>query len=162
MPRTLATTAAIVAAGAALMLPATDAAAAAQTADAAGITFDLGPSPIGLPADCSFSNGDANFVYLDGNAVGHDTSNNNGDWGGETIEGTASFMEGDVALYEGHLTIWGGGGNNAKAQTEGGLTLTFTGTGPGGRLTIHVSQHSTTNAGGRSTANQLVVQIGCG
>jgi hypothetical protein len=94
-----------------------------QTGSVAGLTFDLGPSPVGLPASCPFANDDANFVFLSGNGVMHGSSNKNGDWGGETATGTAQFYENDgennVLIDTGHLTIWGGGGNNAKGQSVG-------------------------------------------
>src|SRR5437899_4559096 len=136
--RTRRTAIALIGAGA-LLIPAGPAfAAAAEHASAAGMTIDLGPSPVGLPPNCPFANGDANFVFLGGSAVQHDTQNANGDWFGFTVEGTAVFYEGTDALYQGHLTIWGGGGNNAKAQSEIGRTLTFNGTGAGGRLAIHI------------------------
>ncbi|MCU1494244.1 MAG: hypothetical protein JWO62_2008 [Acidimicrobiaceae bacterium] len=146
---------------AAVLLPASAAFASAQHSSAAGLTFDIGPSPAGLPSNCPFGNGDANFVFLNGNTVSHDTTNANGDWGGDTAEGTAVFYEGTVALYQGHLTIWNGGGNNAKAQSESGLTLDFSGTGAGGRLTIHANAHGTTNAAGTPTSNVLNVNISC-
>jgi hypothetical protein len=144
-----------------LLLPASAALAAAQHGSAAGMTIDLGPSPTGLPANCPFANGDANLTYLSGNAVQHGTSNNNGDWGGETSEGTAVFSEGSEPLYQGHLTEWDGGGNNAKAQTEFGETLTFHGTGDGGTLDLQVTFHGTTNASGTPTANVQNVSITC-
>jgi hypothetical protein len=151
-----------VVATAALVLPATPAfASAAEHQPAAGLTFDLGPAPSGLPANCPFQNGDANFAFLSGTAIQHDTQNANGDWGGFTAQGTAVFYEGTDALYQGHLTIWGGGGNNAKAQTEGGLTLSFNGVGVGGSLSVHITQHATTNASGTPTSNVLDVNITC-
>lgn len=128
----------------------------------AGMTFDLGPSPVGLPPSCQFANGDANFVFVSGNGVFHDTANSNGDWGGETMEGTAVFYEGTTPLYQGHLTIWEGGGNNARGQNEGGLTLSFNGTGAGGTLQILVAGHMTTNAQGQPTANAQSVTVTCG
>lgn len=146
----------------ALLLPATPAfASAAQHAPAAGMTFDLGPAPSALPANCPFANGDANFAFLSGTAVQHDTQNANGDWGGFTVQGTAVFYEGTDALYQGHLTIWAGAGNNAKAQTENGFTLSFNGTGTGGSLAIHITQHATTNANGTPTSNVLNLNITC-
>lgn len=156
----LAITAVVVGAGLAIG-PATSAFATAQTGSAAGLTFDLGPSPTGLPSSCWFPNGDANFQYLSGNVVQHDSANKNGDWGGETAEGTANFFEGTTWIAQGHLTIWGGGGNNAQAQTEGGMTINFTGAGPGGSLRIHVNFHGTTNAAGTPTANVLNVGVDC-
>lgn len=150
----------IIAAG--LGLSAAPAFGAAQTGNAAGQTFDLGPDPAGLPASCPFANGDANFVFQSGNMVMHDTSNKNGDWGGMTIEGTALFSEGTTPLYQGHLTIWEGGGNNAQSQNEGGFTLDFTGTGDGGTLAIHVNGHNTTNSHGTSTASVNNGTVTCG
>lgn len=147
---------------AAVGLSATPAFAAAQTGSAAGFPFDLGPSPVGLPASCPFANGDANFVFLSGSTVQHDTANKNGDWGGATAEGTAQFYEDSTPLYQGHLTLWEGGGNNAQAQTEQGFTLDFHGSGPAGTLHIHVNGHGTTNAHGVQTANVQNISISCG
>lgn len=124
--------------------------------------FGLGPSPTGLPANCPFTNDDANFVFLSGTMVQHFTSNANGDWGGLTVQGMAQFYEGTTPLYQGPITIWEVGGNNAKAQTEGGFTLNFTGTGDGGTLLIHVNGHSTTNAKGTPTADVTNIQVSCG
>jgi hypothetical protein len=145
-----------------LILPASAAFASAQHSSAAGMTIDLGPSPTGIPSNCPFPNGDANLTFLNGNTVQHDTSNKNGDWGGETFEGTAVFAEGSDALYQGHLTEWDGGGNNAKAQTEFGQTLTYHGNGAGGTLDISANFHQTTNASGTPTANVQNVTITCG
>ena len=89
-------------------------------------------------------------------------SNKNGDWGGETLTGQATFSEnGGPALYAGKLTTWDGGGNNAKAQTEIGDTLTFHGSGPAGSLDIHANFHQTTNAAGTLTANVTNVNVTC-
>lgn len=135
--------------------------AAAAHRGAAELTFDLGPSPIGLPGNCPFENGDANFIYLDGNAVAHSTSNANGDRGGDTAEGTAQFLMGSVALYQGHLTIHGGGNANARSESMQGFTLNFNGTGPAGALRIHVTFHESTNAAGSQTADVLAIHIAC-
>src|ERR1700722_6296782 len=135
---------------------------AAQTGSAVGFPFDLGPSPVGLPASCPFANGDANFVFLSGTTVQHDTSNKNGDWGGATAEGTAQFYEGATPLYQGHLTLWEGGGNNAHAQSENGFTLDFNGSGAAGTLHIHVDPPGPTNNAGNPTANHQNVSISCG
>jgi hypothetical protein len=121
------------------------------------MTFDLGPSPVGLPSNCPFPNGDANFVFLSGNGVGHDSTNKNGDWGGETVTGTANFLEGSTLIDTGHLTIWGGGGNNNQGQGEGGFTLNFTGSS----VTIHVNGHNTQSASGNQVGNAGNVQITC-
>jgi hypothetical protein len=147
---------------AAMVLSATPAFAAAQTGSAAGFPFDLGPSPVGLPANCPFANGDANLVILSGTFVMHDTSNKNGDWSGATAQGTAQFYEGTTPLYQGHLTLHEGGGNNAQAQTENGFTLDFDGSGAAGTLHIHVDANGTTNDGGTQTANHQNVSISCG
>jgi hypothetical protein len=125
------------------------------------MTFDLGPSPTGLPSACAFPNGDANFLFLSGNGVSHDSSNKNGDWGGQTAEGSAVFYENSTQIAVGHLTIWGGGGNNARGQNEGGFTLNFSGSGPSGSVSIHVNAHQTANASGTPTANALNVQVAC-
>jgi hypothetical protein len=131
--------------------------ATAQTFDAAGTPFDLGPSPVGLPSNCSFPNGDANFLFLSGHGVEHGSSNKNGDWGGETLTGTAQFYEDSTLIDTGHLTIWEGGGNNSKGQNEGGLTLNFSGSS----VTIHVNGHMTQSASGKMTANVVNVQVTC-
>lgn len=146
---------------AAMGLSAAPAFAAAQMGSAAGLPFDLGPSPVGLPASCPFSNGDANFVFLSGTFVQHDSQNNNGDWGGGTAEGIAQFFEGTTPLYEGHLTIWEGGGNNAQSQTESGFTLDFIGGGPAGTLRIHLNGQTTTNDHGTQTANIQNIGVSC-
>ena len=145
---------------AAALLSASPALASAQTGDAAGFPFDLGPSPVGV-GSCPFANGDANFVYLSGHSVQHGSSNKNGDWGGGTLEGTAQFYEGTTPLYVGHLTIWQGGGNNSTGQSEGGLTINFTGTGAGGSLSIHANVHMTTNAAGTPTASVANISVSC-
>ncbi len=150
----------LLAAGASVALTASVASASAQTASVAGQVFDLGPSPIGV-GNCSFANGDASFKFVTGNGVQHDTTNKNGDWGGLTAEGTAWFQENGTPMYLGHATLWGGGGNNAGSQTEGGFTLSFTGTGTGGTLTIHLNQHTTTNNGGTTTSSHLDGSIVC-
>ena len=47
--------------------------------------------------------------------VSHGTQNKNGDWGGETAEGPAVLAtSGGTAQYTGHLTEWGGGGQNSN------------------------------------------------
>jgi hypothetical protein len=137
-------------------------AALAQTGSAAGMPFDLGPSPVGLPANCPFPNGDANFIFQSGTVVQHDSSNKNGNWGGMTAEGAAEFYDGTTPLYQGHLTLWEGGGNNAQAQSENGFTLDFNGSGAAGTLHVHVDAHGTTNNAGAQTANHQNISISCG
>lgn len=150
---------AIVAVGAlaAAFVAASAAHATAVTGSAAGMTFDLGPSPIGLPSNCQFPNGDANFLFLGGSTVSHDSSNKNGDWGGQTAQGPATFFEDSTAIATGHLTIWGGGGGNSKGQNEGGMTLNFTSS----TVSIHVNFHQTVNANGVPTASPANVQVVC-
>ena len=144
-----------------------------------GHVIDLGPSPVGVPSNCPFANNDASVVTVGGNAVSHDTSNKNGDWGGLTFEGTAIFQEAPysgfdqfgnpidtgppVQLYEGHLSYWEGGGNNAGGQSEGGFTLDFHGTALSGtgKLDLHVNVHSATNDKGNPTANVANVSVTC-
>ena len=150
---------AIVAVGtlAAALVAAPSAQATAVTGSAAGLSLDLGPSPVGLPSNCPFPNGDANFVFLSGSTVSHESINNNGDWGGMTAQGAATFFEDSTAITTGHLTVWGGGGNNARGQNEGGFTLNFTSSS----LSIHVNAHQTMNANGVPTASADNVQVVC-
>jgi hypothetical protein len=154
-------------------------ASAIHPPNTSGQVIDLGPSPAGLPSNCPFANDDASFVTVAGNAVAHDTTNANGDWGGLTFEGTVIFQEAPysgfddfgspidsgpaVPLYEGHLSYWNGGGNNAGGQTEGGATVGFHGTalsGPG-TIDIHVNFQGTTNNAGTPTANVANVKVTC-
>lgn len=126
----------------------------------AGTPWDLGPSPVPLPQSCTFPNADANFVFQSGSFVAHDTTNNNGDWGGLTAQGTAVFYEDSTPIAQGHLTIWEGGGNNARGQSEGGMTVNFT----GGGIQIHVNGHGTVPANsstGLPTANVQNVTVTC-
>jgi hypothetical protein len=154
------------------------ASASAIHPDPSGHAVDLGPSPTGV-GNCSFPNNDASFLTVSGNAVKHETSNKNGDWGGITFEGTAIFQEAPysgfdsngnpidtgspVQLYEGHLSYWNGGGNNAGGQSEGGFTADFHGTAlfGSGTLDIHVNVHGTTNNSGTPTANVTNVSVAC-
>jgi hypothetical protein len=125
-----------------------------------------GPPPpfVVLPSNCpSFLSTDTwalNFVS--GNSVSHGTSNKNGDWGGGTSEGQAALTTSDNTVqYNGHLTEWGGGGNNKAGQSMGGFTLTFNGTGIAGSLSIHVTGHMTTNNAGTETVNFQNVTATC-
>lgn len=152
-----------VAATAALSLAATPASAAAQTGPIpAGSPLDIGPSPVGLSAACAFPNGDFNFVFGSGSAVYYGTENANGGWGGETLQGPADLYDGTTAIASGHLTVWMGGGYNARGQNEGALTLAYAGTGSGGRVQIHVNEQSAVNAVGQPTSNVLNVHVTCG
>ncbi|MDQ1747103.1 MAG: hypothetical protein QOD07_1366 [Frankiaceae bacterium] len=140
-----------------LLAGASPAGATATVGPVAGMTFDLGPSPVGLPSNCPFPNDDANFLFTSGNGVNHESVNKNGGWGGETAEGSAVFYEDSTPIATGHLTIWGGGGGNARGQNEGGLTLSFV----SATVTIHVHVHQTTNANGTPTANAGGVEVTC-
>jgi hypothetical protein len=119
------------------------------------------PAPVPIPANCPFTNDDFALNFVGGNGNMHDTSNKNGDWGGGNGEGPAVFSDEEGTLYSGHLHVWFGEGNNAKAQTEQGFTLTFHGTGPDGTLDIHANTHQTTNAGGTPTSNIQNITITC-
>jgi hypothetical protein len=153
--------------------------ASASHPNPAGQVIEIGPSPVGV-GNCSFANNDASFMVVSGHAVSHETSNKNGDWGGLTFTGTAIFQEAPymdmggmimdtgapVQMYEGHLSYWTGGGNNAGGQTEGGLTLDFHGTaisgsGATGSFDLHVNGHQTTNDAGNITANVTNVNVTC-
>jgi hypothetical protein len=128
-----------------------------------------GPPPpfVTVPANCPsfFSTDSWSLDFVSGNAVSHGTSNKNGDWGGGAAEGQAVLTTSDgTAQYAGHLTEWGGGGQNSPNganQTEGGFTLTFNGSGIAGNLSIHVDVHSTTNNSGTPTANHQNNSVSC-
>jgi hypothetical protein len=168
---------AAVGAAAVVGLPTSGAFASASHPNPAGQVIELGPSPTGVPANCPFPNQDASFQVVGGNEVSHGSSNKNGDWGGNTFEGTATFQEAPfstldsngnpidsgppVPYYTGHLTYWSGGGNNASGQAEGGFTLDFHGSGPDGSLALHVDVHQTANDHSTPTANVQNVSITC-
>lgn len=125
-----------------------------------------GPPPpfVTIPANCpGFLSTDGwTLAFISGHSVSHDTSNANGDWGGFTAEGQATLTTSDNTVqYAGHLTEWGGGGNNSGAQNEFGFTLTFNGSGIAGNVSIHVTGHSTTNNGGTTTNNFQKVSVTC-
>lgn len=130
-----------------------------QNGDITGMEFPLGPSPVDLPSSCQFNPGFASFLFTSGTGVFHETDNNNGSWGGETLQGQAVFYLDSTPVDQGHLTVWEGGGDNYPnhSQSEGGLTLTFN----GATVQIHVSGHMTTNAQGTPTAEIENVQISC-
>lgn len=110
-----------------------------------------------------------------GNAVMHDSTNKNGDWGGDTVEGIGtitlyttapdnpddpSSMPSDpdtnFGPFTGHVTQWGGGGNNSKGQGEGGFTFSFHGVSESGMtVDVQLHAHQTFSAanGGTPTAN---------
>ena len=165
-------------AGAALFASWAPASASAIHPNPTGHVIDIGPAPTALPANCPFPNNDASFLVVSGNVVKHDTTNKNGDWGGLTFEGDAIFQEAPysgfdpvtgnpidtgpaVQYYEGHLTYWEGGGNNATGQNEGGSTLNFHGTGPLGTLDVHVNGHGTINDNGTPTSNVFNLNASC-
>jgi hypothetical protein len=122
------------------------------------------------------------LVFSSGNTVSHFSSNKNGDWGGDTMEGNATItlytnapadpsdptslptgQDPSVGPFTGHVTQWGGGGNNSKGQGEGGDTFSFHGVSPSG-ATIDVQQHShqTFSAnGGTLTANVSAGSVTC-
>ena len=152
---------AAVAVGVAVGIPASGAFAAASHSDPTGMVLDIGSSPTGVPANCPFANGDAAFTISSGNAVIHDSTNKNGDWGGSTITGQAVFSEDGTPLYSGHLTTWQGGGGNIQGQNEGGETLTFHGTGAAGSLDLHVNFHGTVSASGNMVGNVVNVNVTC-
>ncbi|HLY33149.1 MAG TPA: hypothetical protein VKQ07_01325 [Jatrophihabitantaceae bacterium] len=152
--------AALAVAGLATMaFAAPSASAAASTGSAAGFSMDLGTHA--PPPNCPFSAGDFSLVWLDGNGVQHESTNNNGDWGGFTVEGTAQFQVDGVTWYTGHGTLWGGGGNNKAGQSEGGLTINFGGSGDAGSFRLHADGHMTTNNAGTPTANVTHVSPVC-
>ena len=145
---------------------------AGQTQHVTGIVFPLGGGGSGPPPGCPVQSGPNAIVSDTGHGVFHGETNKNGDWGGQTFEGTAVLesvpggFDGNgnpvgpvTPLYQGHLTVWGGGGNNAAGQTESGLTLTFHGTAvagspaPSATIDIRLDGHTTTNNSGATTAN---------
>jgi hypothetical protein len=125
-----------------------------------------GPPPpfVSIPSNCpAFLSTDTwTLDFVSGKAVFHGTTNKNGTWGGFTAQGQAVLATSDSTVqYAGHLTEWGGGGNNSGGQTEGGFTLDFNGSGIAGNLSIHVDSHSTTNNSGTPTANVQNVKVTC-
>lgn len=174
-----AATAALLFASGSTFLSMPGALAAAGHPNPVGHVIDIGPDPVGLPGNCPFPNNDASFLVTSGNAVGHETSNKNGDWGGFTFEGTVTFREtpysgfdsngnpidtgAPVSLYTGHLTYWEGGGNNATGQNEGGGTVNFSGTSLSGSATlrIHANFHGTMSSSGNTVGNVLNVSVTC-
>lgn len=84
---------------------------------AAGFSMDLGPSPVGVPANCPFQNGDAAITWTSGQL------------NPQTITGDAVFSLNGTDLYAGHATTWSNATN---------FTLSFQGTGTGGSLGLHI------------------------
>ncbi|MCW2857389.1 MAG: hypothetical protein JWR52_3004 [Marmoricola sp.] len=125
-----------------------------------------GPPPpfVNIPANCpGFISTDTwTLAFTGGHSVFHDTNNSNGDWGGFTADGQATLTTSDNTVqYAGHLTEWGGGGNNSASQNEFGFTLTYHGSGIAGNISIHVTGHSTTNNGGTQTNNFQTATVTC-
>ena len=124
-----------------------------------------GPPPpfVTVPANCPefLSTPDWELNLVKGSAVFHFTGNNNGDWGGGTMQGQAVLSTPDGPQYTGHLTQWFGQGNNAGGQTEMGFTLTYNGTGPAGSISIHANGHTTTNNAGTTTSNFNNATVTC-
>ena len=117
-----------------------------------GSTFHFSQFSLTLPpisGPCSFLTGDS-VNWTSGNGVGHDETNNNGDWGGGTITGSAQLLasDGSTVLDYGQATGWEGGGNNAGAQGEEGITVDF----HGAVYSFHIDLHLTTNNAGTPTA----------
>jgi hypothetical protein len=79
--------------------------------------MDLGPSPVPIPANCPFQNGDAAITWTSGQL------------NPQTITGKAVFSLNGTDLYSGHATTWGNATN---------FTLSFHGTGTGGSFALHV------------------------
>jgi hypothetical protein len=156
---------AFVALGGLMAIGVSGTAALASAQHYTGFYFPLTP-PGGLPPSCTFPQ-PAVLASNGGNGVQHGVTNKNGSWGGNTFEGDGVLavlnQDGSVGdtLYQGHITEWDGGGNNARGQNEGGLTLTFHGTSvtDGSSLSIHVNFHSTTNANGQTT--NMIQNISC-
>ncbi len=65
------------------------------------------------------------------------------------------------ALYQGHLAVWMGGGNNGHAQSENAFALDFHGSGAVGTLSMHIDAHGSTNDRSVQTANVQHVDISC-
>ena len=152
--------AAVAGAGLATMLFAAPSAfASAETGSAAGFSFDLGVHT--PPPNCPFSTGDLALVWVSGTMVSHDSTNKNGDWGGQTVQGTAQFQVNGTTLYTGHGTFWVGSGNNKAGQTEFGITSNFSGTGSAGSFSLHIDGHMTTNNAGTPTASVMHVSPSC-
>ena len=149
-------------------------AAAAPSQTAHGITLQLDFSsnpmttlepppplpPLSIPSSCPFT---ASAVFtITGNAVAHQSGNNNGFWAGATVEGAASLADGTASPYVGHLTAWTGFGTNVSVadaaanvpgQAEVGLTLDFKGMNAANRtLSVHIDWHGTMNNSGTVTA----------
>lgn len=115
--------------------------------------------PVGPPLPTGTCPFDSNAVFtITGNAVGHGVGNNNGFWGGDTIEGTTTVTDpGNESFdgpYTGQATGWQGSGTNtgpndvAPQQGELGETFHFHGTNGSQSLDVKVSYHGTRNNNG--------------
>jgi hypothetical protein len=120
------------------------------------------------------------LVWNSGHTVSHGSSNNNGAWGGGTIEGNATITlytnapadpnplptgpDPSFGPFTGHVTVWDGGGFNVHGQGEGGFTFSFHGVSANG-VTVDVQQHGhqTQSAaqGNPTTANVSGGSITC-
>lgn len=146
-------------------------ASAAQKVDPTAFNDALtGPPPpqVVIPANCPafLSNDNWKLDFTGGgNGVAHQTTNQNGDWGGATGEGPGSLFTSDGTVqYSGHLQVWFGQGQNSPTganQTEFGFTVNFKGTGAAGSVSINVNQHMTTNNAGNPTATVLGATVNC-
>lgn len=146
----------------ATFVPTAEAWAAAGTAHGITVTLDfssnpatslnpvVGP-PLTIPASCPF---DYTTIFtVTGNGVYHQTSiPSGGDWGGQTVNGSATLNDGALQ-YVGQATGWGGGGNNATGQGEEGETFHFHGTSAtdGSALDVSIDYHGTLNDAGNLT-----------
>jgi hypothetical protein len=132
----------------------------------------MGPAPpfVTVASNCpSFLTTDTwQLNFTDGNAVLHFTQNKNGDWGGETANGTAVLTTSDGTVqYTGQATTWGGGGQNSNPggdptqQSASGFTFHFHGSGPAGTISIQAHAHATTNNAGTMTSNVNAGTVTC-
>jgi hypothetical protein len=126
------------------------------------------PTYVAIAPNCpSFiSSGTWTLDFVSGNGVSHQTSNNNGGWGGASAEGPGvltTTSDGTVQ-YSGHLQNRGSSGNNSLSgnnQSVNDFTLDFNGTGIAGSISIHVNNHVTTNDGGAVTSLFETGNISC-
>ena len=132
------------------------------------------PQGVVIPANCPafFTQGQWEIDFTDGNAHDHFTVNKNGDWGGGTANGPATFYvdnpDGSQTVeYTGHATEWFGGGQNSNPngdptqQSVNSFTVHFNGSGPAGTLDLHANMHTTTNNANVQTANILNANVRC-
>lgn len=113
--------------------------------------------PLEFPQNCPF---DSSAVFtITGNAVVHQTGNNNGFWLSETGNGPATLTNEGAMIYSGRVTAWGGLGTNqgptdSTGQAEEGTTFHFHGTNSsGGSLDVSIDYHVTLNNAGTMTSS---------